>query len=930
MIEAIRKPISAGVINEKIVKKNKGLKETERETVSLELEDLKTQIQPYFYHIEDQINQNKKLESNLLDVEIAQIKSLLTQGYDLEALTIEEIKNLKEGSKRIKQSDPGVVQQYEKANLVGEKVDRLKQHPESMYIYGVNHQGKLSINDLYKGSYTVQGVGESKAYSFEQVSNILKLNGMDSTKGNQWAANTLLSLGLEVSQENIVKIQNIKVAVDGLEKEEEIQKAEEDMASGDTPGERPLLEDEKMLYVEKDIQEIIEELAKVKEDDIRETLLVGKEITIGNLREVMHLNTEKALGKTNQLSKEAMNIESKVIESGLEEQTKQTKEQLREIRARLNAEAAIKISEKMPLESTELTKLVKELKAMEEQDIKLAIQKVDLPSTPQVKQLIKETLQITRQISKHRDIVMGVELEQKEQNTLEDVGKVINAYEENFLKIEKRFGETAVKVADQIEDFLLVNNIEATEENISAAKALIANKMDITITHIEEAARILDKINLFLEEMTPERAAVLIKEGINPYKASINQILEWVSIEQLPKLKNSIAEAIVGLEIKGQISEIHKQSLLGLYRIVGGLTQNKEEIVGYLYKNQLPLTIDKLEEAVKYVKQTGHIAVSIDDQFGELQELKYTEQTAKQMIQGAHKENNKLLKVLEEIEQVRVLFPDQTQLQIADIGNRIYPFIKTQVRKELSKLEGGITLSPSIIEKLNRVKEISPQIIDRMNKQGIPLTLSNIYWMEKLVENPELYIELIEAKDLPKDIFKKDIDELEKVLEELRQENSQGKEISAEKGDIGAYRNYKKLEEVTTLQKQLIDKEGLYQIPFSVEGQTKLVNLYINKKASKKNQDTEEIKAVITYRTKELGTVVAKLEIQDEKINYSVQGETQEITKKLKQSSSQLSHLLKGIGYLVIGDEYTVEQSEPVVLNPSQNKRGDSYFEIVV
>ena len=935
MIDAIKIRTSVWYAKENFNQKinNKSIQMTQGD--NLDVQKMTEILKDYFY---EQLPKEKKEVGQdqsiwcMSQISPYAVDCLAQEGYSIEDLEVERFERLQTPFNSIQRASNSQAAPKIRYSGIDHKVDRLKEHTDSMYVYAMNQDGYLSINTLYKGSFSGISKKQEPSHSKGQIGQVLLLNDIPNTQGNSWAASKLLELDLDVSKDSVVKIQNIKAAVDGLQKEEESKKAAEDIDQGLIPGERPLMEEEKILYTERDMQDIIDDLTKVDEGVIKDTLLDGKEITIGNLRETMHRNTKKVLDKTDG-SNEIVRSQEELITEAKEDIDRilETKGQINEIRARLSASAAIKISEKMPLESAELSKVVKELIALEEIEIDIAIKEIKLEDTEVNKQLIKDTLRATYEMSNHKEWTVGLEMNQEAKLTIEDFSKVLTSYEGHFLQVEKRFGETVGKVEEQIEDFLLHEQIPTTIENIQAAKALISNQVDITQENMREATEVMTKINVFLEEMTPERAAIFIKEGINPYKASVNQLLDWIGTEKLPALKGSVAEAIVGLESNGQINESQKRSLIGLYRMIGAIANNKEEIAGYLYKNKLPLTMEKLEEASKYVGKSEHIKVSIDDTFGELEEIKYAKETAKQMMEIGKLENDKLIRLLELLEHTDITNNLQQGDKLSEIKARIYPFVKEQIKQELGEFEGVNNLSPSMMEKLEGIRQINPEVIEVMQKYSIPITISNLYWMDKLIEEPNLYSKVMEEQGLVKDLLPEDLETLEKELEELGLEANERKERAVERGDILGYRAYKKLEEVVGIQKQLIEKEGFYQIPFIVEGETKLIHLRVQDNTSKHLEETGGIKAIITYDTKTLGTVVARLNIRAEEINYEVQGEDAEVTNKLRQSNKGLENILQTLGYIITQNNYVVgKASHPLLTSISPVRRGDSAFEEVI
>ena len=263
------------------------------------------------------------------------------------------------------------------------------------------------------------------------------------------------------------------------------------------------------------------------------------------------------------------------------------KEQISQIRAKLTVEAAQKISEKMPLESAQLSDVANELLRLEDIKIEEALKSADVKATPQNKEIIQSVMDTKVLMMENKVEVLSLEVQTGEEITLEQINSALTAYGENESVAEKRFGETIKTVEDQIQKVLENQGIKVTDESIAAAKALITNGMEITSEEINRVLEMTVKMNTFLEDLTPNVAAKFIKEGLNPYKASVDSILEWMSDEKLMALKGSVAEAIVALEEQGELNAAQKETMLGLYRIMQAVDLNKEEVIGYLYKNQI-------------------------------------------------------------------------------------------------------------------------------------------------------------------------------------------------------------------------------------------------------------------------------------------------------------------------------------------------------
>ena len=198
---------------------------------------------------------------------------------------------------------------------------------------------------------------------------------------------------------------------------------------------------------------------------------------------------------------------------------------------------------------------------------------------------------------------------------------------------------------------------------------------------------------------------------------------------------------------------------------------------------------------------------------------------------------------------------------------------------------------------------------------------------------PEIYGELLNDKGLLKEGLPKDLEELEDLLEEIATKVKEQKEEATLTGQWNDYRNYKQLEEVVQFQRQRIENEGIYQIPFMIDGECKLVNLYVQEDSSKSGSidDGSHLKAMISYETKTMGTVKAFIEMNGESLGYRVEAENAEDSEALKAHAETLLAGLKSIGYSVNYSAYEQEESADVQEDSvTIHKHEDSSFEQII
>jgi hypothetical protein len=897
-------------------------------TEVFDIQEILNDLNDYTYSENDIEYIDASLVSGLkkkFNIEEEDIYKLRGNGYDLERLYLED--GAAYLSVQSTQNTEGahvisnVTNTSSKVAQIGEKIEVIKKQNDNMYLYALHANEPITINSLYQSHFKGSFKKTSQTYTNEDISKVLQMNGLSDTKGNRWAANKLAEYGMDINKQDVVKLQNMQAAVQCLDKQEEMEKAEQDIEAGKEAGERPLMEEDKVLYGAEDIKELKEELGRVEEGVIEELVERDEEITIGNLRATLFKNTDLALKRNKALS----------FTEGQKQAVKDIKEQINQIRAKLTTEAAQKISEKMPLESSQLTDVVQELKAIESQTVEAAAKQADVELTPENVEVIRSVMAVRQGIAENREGALELQVQTQENIKLNEIHEALSKYEQNETPVEARFGETIKKVENQIESLLQEMGIDPSKEAVQAAKALIINNMEVSEESIKETLQIMTKINTFIEEMTPYRTAVLIKEGLNPYHAAIDTILDWVSKDKVEDLKSSIAETIVALQEKGQVTVEQKDALLGFYRIMQSVSRNREEVVGYLFKNDLPLTVERLDEATKYIGSQKVIETAVGDSFGEIEELKYNAQTAKMLLNEGTEQTSKTIDIVTMLENMELSVTPENIEKLKKINALLYPLIKEQFKKELGKFEGMSTLPKSFLEKLDHIKKMDPQVISHMLKQGITPTVSNLYWTDKMLQNPEVYKELLQEGGLIQKELPQTFDEMEETLVQQEQEAKTNKEAALENGDMPGYKTYKQIQEVVHLQKELSQKDGIYQIPFMIQGEEKMVHLYFNKKQNQAVSGDQSTTAVMTYETKHLGTITAYIHFKEENISYKIQGETSEITSALQNNSQFLDHLLNNIGYLVNFSEYEARAEQGEDIHKSlQLKRGESDFEEVV
>ncbi|MBP3886899.1 MAG: hypothetical protein J6F30_04495 [Cellulosilyticum sp.] len=888
-----------------------------------DIQEILNQINEYTYSQQDKEAVSEDLVKDLKEqynLKEEDVYELYKRGVDLEQLSIQDI-----AYRSRKQENEEETKAKEDNESLEEKIEVIKKQSDSMYLHALNSNGPITINSLYENSFKGELKKGISQYTKEDVDNVLSMNGLKANEGNEWAANLLMMYDMGVSPTSISRLQGIQSAVSAIDT--------------NYSGDDELVKDGQVQYQPEYVDRITDDLGMVTDEHIEKLIEEGKEININELRDSIHKHASEALdehqtGSSNQNSNQEQGEGKK---GEMLQRVDEVKRQILQITTKLTVEAAQKISETMPLESSSLQAVADALTKMEQEMAISALEQVNLPATEENISTITNTMDVVDKISENFMPTVQIEIETGENTTLNEINAAIsealNAYRENETPVETRFGESIKTVENQIAHLLETQGIEATTTNIEAAKALITNGIEVSAEQIQNIQDIVLKLNTFLEEMTPIQVASMLKEGFNPYHASVNEILAWMSDSKVEGLKTSVAEAIVSLEASGQINDEQKEGMIGLYRIMQAVTKQKEQVMGYLYRNELPMTVENLQIASKYVRSKNRVQATIDDNFGEVESRTEAQNTASKMLEHSKQASEKTLETIKMLEEMELPITEENVDKVSKMSALLYPYIKEQFKKNVGKFDGMNTLPDSFLEKIQVAQNTNTQVIESMLEQDIPLTLSNIYWMEKMSSEPEIYGELLNDKGLLKEGLPKDLEELEDLLEEIATKAKEQKEEATLTGQWNDYRNYKQLEEVVQFQRQRIENEGLYQIPFMIDGERKLVNLYVQEDSSKSGSidDGSHLKAMISYETKAMGTVKAFIEMNGENLGYRVEAENAQDSETLKAHAETLLAGLKSIGYNVNYSAYEQEESANVQADSvTIHKHEDSSFEQII
>ena len=108
--------------------------------------------------------------------------------------------------------------------------------------------------------------------------------------------------------------------------------------------------------------------------------------------------------------------------------------------------------------------------------------------------------------------------------------KMNETYEAVGTQIRGDLGDSLKKaVQESADDIIRELGLEGTDEDKEAIKVLAANNMDMTKENVEIVKSVNAMINNLIKNMKPETVLNMIKDGVNPMNASIEEVNEYLT-----------------------------------------------------------------------------------------------------------------------------------------------------------------------------------------------------------------------------------------------------------------------------------------------------------------------------------------------------------------------------------------------------------------
>lgn len=179
--------------------------------------------------------------------------------------------------------------------------------------------------------------------------------------------------------------------------------------------------------------------------------------------------------------------------------------------------------------------------------------------------------------------------------------KMNKTYEAVGTQIRGDLGDSLKKaVQGSVDDIIKELGLEGTDEDKEAIKVLAANNMDMTRENVQTVKSVNAMINNLIKNMKPETVLNMIKDGVNPMNASIEEVNEYLTEANDKASKDNeekFSKFLYKLDRTKGITKEQRKQFIGIYQMMNIFTRDAGVAAGALIKQGAEVTMNNLMTA---------------------------------------------------------------------------------------------------------------------------------------------------------------------------------------------------------------------------------------------------------------------------------------------------------------------------------------------
>ena len=487
-------------------------------------------------------------------------------------------------------------------------------------------------------------------------------------------------------------------------------------------------------------------------------------------------------------------------------------------------------------------------------------------------------------------------------------------YETMQTEIRRDLGDSIKKAFRNVDSLLEDLDLAQTEANERAVRILSYNHMEVTADSVLAMKAKDEEVQRALKALTPSVVAHMVKNNQNPLDQNLTDLTKEAEVLKKEfgiREEDRFGEYLYKLEHNNRISEAERESYVGIFRLIKQIEKTDGAVIGAVVHQGGELTMKSLLTALRSSKK-GAMDYRVDDDFGGVAG-KTTGKDILSQIQTAFDETayqtNVMRDIAEEMspEAFRTLMkndanwenqtPEQflEHLRDADTADESAQFVRDQM------------------EQLAQAADTEQQVYRMMEQFDVPNTMANVLAIKQMMEYPNVAIRRLFGR--PVENYRDENGEVDfqevknSLLKEFGEAVSEPEELAeAQKKLADVAENVMKTmlasEDKTTTELdvkslkmamnrfqiagKMAEKEQ-YHIPVLVRGETGEINLKIVSGTEKKGIID------IMFSLSSLGSVAAKLKVEDGKVSGFVASDRQEMADLFYEKGSDLLAALTSV-----------------------------------
>ena len=335
-----------------------------------------------------------------------------------------------------------------------------------------------------------------------------------------------------------------------------------------------------------------------------------------------------------------------------------SKRQMEEIRLSMTVEVSYRMLKNgVRVDTTELSKLVDEMKAAEAQLQEAKFGSDASQSAAQRSALYKDTMDAVRSLPgmpvslvgdllKRQDslnISTGASLDitlseytELGNRRIQQYAAANERYETMMTEVRADLGDNIKEAFARADSLLAELGIEATEENLRATRILGYNRMELTESNMTAVKAAYRKVSNITQRMTPAATLQMIRDGVNPMQLSMDELEKRLA--GAPESTEKYSEFLVRMQQKGEVTEQEQASFIGIYRMLHQIEKRDGAAIGSVLAQGAELNFNNLLSAVRSQRDCG-MDVSVDDTFAGMEST--VDNDIEEQIRTAYYQNAK-------------------------------------------------------------------------------------------------------------------------------------------------------------------------------------------------------------------------------------------------------------------------------------------------